>query len=149
MDPKISINRPITSPHLYFNNTKMNTKTVINLLLLVRAACVRCHGTKCPLLTAFFLFLSLRVTFLPEGVIVGFWNFEYDFKSQKNKIWGGKQIGGLPPGGLIFRFFLKKRKLLRVLEYNPMNLNITQLNLKITPFNQNITPMNLNITIYI
>ena len=24
--------------------------------MLVRAACVRCHGTKCPLLTAFFLF---------------------------------------------------------------------------------------------
>ena len=24
------------------------------LLLLVRAACVRCHATKCPLLTAFF-----------------------------------------------------------------------------------------------
>ena len=26
--------------------------------MLARAACVRCHGTKCPLLTAFFFFLS-------------------------------------------------------------------------------------------
>ena len=35
---------------------------------LVRAACVRCHGTKCPLLTALFLFLfSPTLTFLPEG----------------------------------------------------------------------------------
>ena len=25
-----------------------------SMLILVRAACVRCHGTKCPLLTAFF-----------------------------------------------------------------------------------------------
>ena len=34
-------------------------------------ACMCCHGTKCPLLTAFFLFLhsSASVTFLPEGVI--------------------------------------------------------------------------------
>ena len=39
---------------------------------LVRAACVRCHGTKCVLLTAFFFSLSAWVTFLPEGVIVGF-----------------------------------------------------------------------------
>ena len=42
------------------------------LFILVRAACVRCQGTKCPLLTAFFLFslLSAPVTFLAEGVIV-------------------------------------------------------------------------------
>ena len=40
---------------------------------LARAACVRCYGTKCPLLTAFF-FPSPTVTFLPEGVIVGFRN---------------------------------------------------------------------------
>ena len=45
-------------------------------LILVRAACVRCHETKCPLLTAFFsplsLSLSAPVPFLPEGVIVKF-----------------------------------------------------------------------------
>ena len=37
-------------------------------------ACVHCHGTKCPLLTVCFLSLSLSpcVTFLTEGVIVGF-----------------------------------------------------------------------------
>ena len=63
---------------------------------LVRAACVRCHGTKCPLLTAFFsllssLSLSPDVTFLPERVIVGVRNFAWGFNSQKNKIWGQKK----------------------------------------------------------
>jgi hypothetical protein len=35
---------------------------------LARAACVRCHGTKCTLLTALFIFLSFfcRVTFIQE-----------------------------------------------------------------------------------
>jgi hypothetical protein len=70
--------------------------------ILARAACVRCHGTKCPLLMALFLFLSSfrRVTFLPEGVIVGF-----------------KNSGGppLPPGGRFYRFLLEKtRKVLRI-----------------------------------
>ena len=44
-------------------------------LILVQAACMCCHGTKCPLLTFFLLlfFLSFaKFTFLPEGVIVGF-----------------------------------------------------------------------------
>ena len=59
---------------------------------LVQAACVRCHETKCPLLTALFLFisssfflsffLSTSLTFLPEGFIVGFWSHH------KNTIWG-------------------------------------------------------------
>ena len=31
--------------------------------VLVRAACVRCHGTKCPLLTAFFLSLLFSYTY--------------------------------------------------------------------------------------
>ena len=26
-------------------------------------------------------------TFLPEGIILGFWNFEWGFNSQENKIW--------------------------------------------------------------
>ena len=38
-------------------------------LILARAACVHCHVTKCPLLTAFFLLLLLLsspcITFLP------------------------------------------------------------------------------------
>ena len=51
---------------------------------LLRAACVRCHGTKCPL-TAFF----------SEGVIVCFWYFALGFKSQKNKIWGVKKLGDM------------------------------------------------------
>ena len=51
---------------------------------LVRAACVRCHGTKCPLLTAFVpFFLSVCITFLPEGVFVGVWNFAWAPNSQK------------------------------------------------------------------
>ena len=39
---------------------------------MVRAACVPCHGSKCPLLTVFIFFLSARVTFLQEGVNLGF-----------------------------------------------------------------------------
>ena len=42
------------------------------------------HGTKCPLLM-FFLLLSLLsawFTFLPEGILLGFWNFAWDFDSQ-------------------------------------------------------------------
>jgi hypothetical protein len=55
---------------------------------------VCCRGTKCPLLTAFF-FLSLLygiVTFLPEGVFVGFPNFAWGFKSQKKISFGVKKI---------------------------------------------------------
>ena len=43
------------------------------------------HGTKCPLLTAFFflfLLLSALVTFLPERVVLGFWNFAWAPYSQ-------------------------------------------------------------------
>ena len=48
------------------------------------SGCMRRHGTRCPLLTAFYFFLSLcRVTFLQEGVIVGFRNFAWSFKSHK------------------------------------------------------------------
>jgi hypothetical protein len=76
---------------------------------LVRAACVHSHGTKCPLLTALFLFLSSfrRLTFLPEGVIIGFQNCAWGLKSHKN-YWGTKKIGGppMPPlGGRFVRFF--------------------------------------------
>jgi hypothetical protein len=35
--------------------------------ILVRAACVRCHRTKCLLLTAFFLFLSASLNFSPRS----------------------------------------------------------------------------------
>jgi hypothetical protein len=45
------------------------------LSVFVQAACMRCHGTRRLLLTPFFLSLSLSsawVTFLPEGVIIGF-----------------------------------------------------------------------------
>ena len=51
--------------------------------ILARVACVRGHGTKCPLLIAFFLSLSEVVTFLPEGVIIRFRNITWGLKSQK------------------------------------------------------------------
>jgi hypothetical protein len=43
------------------------------------------HRTKCPLLTVFFFsfFLSAAITFLTEGVIVGFRNFAWGYKSKK------------------------------------------------------------------
>ena len=40
-----------------------------------------------------FFSLLRRVTFLPEWVIVGFRNFAWGLKSQKNKIWGKKKLG--------------------------------------------------------
>ena len=37
-----------------------------------------CHGTRCPLLMAFFFFfLSACVTLLPEGSLVGLGNFAW------------------------------------------------------------------------
>ena len=55
--------------NIYFENGQEN---VPNNQLLVRVACVCCHGTKCPLLTAFFSLSLPVVTFLRQGVIVGF-----------------------------------------------------------------------------
>ena len=62
--------------------------------MLVRATCMHCHGTKCPILTAFFLYLFLllfaSLTFLQEG----FWNLLRGFKLHKkirfwvNTNWG-------------------------------------------------------------
>ena len=50
------------------NFAQHDVYSCINILKLFRAACVRCHGTKCPLLTAFVLsLLSTRVTFLRRG----------------------------------------------------------------------------------
>ena len=63
---------------------RQNVVAILNGILLVRAACVRCHETKCPLLTAFFsILLSEVVTFLPEGVIVGFRNFAWGLSHNK------------------------------------------------------------------
>jgi hypothetical protein len=71
----------------------------------------------------FFSLLSSSpdVTFLPEGVIVGFRNFAWDFKSQLNPIWGEKKNWGsphFPSGGggddFLFIFQKKKRKALRI-----------------------------------
>ena len=75
---------------------------------------MRCHGAKFPLLTALVSLLSSfnPVTFLPEGVIVGFQNFAWGFILKKNKILGEIKFGGphLPPGGSIFFFFFENTK---------------------------------------
>ena len=55
------------------------------------SGCVRCHGNKVSTingvifssLSLLSLFSLRRVTFLPEGVIVGFQNFAWGFNSQK------------------------------------------------------------------
>jgi hypothetical protein len=62
---------------------------------------VRCHGNKVSTINGVIFLSSLslsprRVTFLPEGVIVGFQNFGWGFNSQKNKIWGEKKIRWTP-----------------------------------------------------
>ena len=79
---------------------------------------MRCHGTMCPLLTALFLFLSVAVTFLPEGVIVGFQSFAWGLSHKINKIWGKTKFGGPPPApkGVNFLGFVleKKIKVLRI-----------------------------------
>jgi hypothetical protein len=82
---------------------------------LVRAACVRCHRTKCPLLTAFFLLSSLCFTFLPEGLIVGFWSVAWGL-SHKKIGFGVKTFWGapLPSGESIFKFFFLNRKVTRI-----------------------------------
>ena len=57
----------------------------------VCAALRLCSGTKGPLFLWLFFFLfffSVPLTFPPEGVVLGLWNFEQSFKSQKNKIQG-------------------------------------------------------------
>jgi hypothetical protein len=81
------------------------------------SGCMRCHETKCPLLTEFFSLLSAIVTFLPEGDIVGFQHFAVGFNSKTkiifevNNIWGGPPA----PGWRFFRFFRgKNRKVLRI-----------------------------------
>ena len=76
----------------------------------VRSACVRCHKTKCPL-TAFFFSLSLlsaSLTFLPEGVIVGFEILHRVLRHQKYKIWDEKNC------------VFKKNKNKKCLEYPEM-----------------------------
>ena len=54
-----------------------------------------------------FFLSSPPHTFLPEGVVLGLWNFARSFKSQKNKIWGKKKLR--TPGWRFFRFFFKKK----------------------------------------
>jgi hypothetical protein len=79
-------------------------KKNLRLFCPERAACMHCYGTKCPLLTASFLFLlSPTMTVLLEGVFVGFRNFAWGFMSQKNKILGKTNyLSYLPPRWSIY-----------------------------------------------
>ena len=82
--------------------TKWTAKTKLRLYfrtsykskwnMLVRAACMHCHETKCPLLTAFFLFsLSFFLSLCP-----GYFFLKEVLSHTKNKIWGEKKFGGPP-----------------------------------------------------
>jgi hypothetical protein len=77
-------------------------------------AFIRCQGTKSPLLRALFSLSSFfcPVTFLSEGVIVGFKNFAWGFKSQQKIRFGIQKKWGTPlPPMVDFLFvFLGKRK---------------------------------------
>jgi hypothetical protein len=63
---------------------------------------------------AFFLSLlsSPDVTFLPEGVVVGFRTFAWGFDSQKNKIWVERKnlVDPPVPGRVDFLGFFQKKK---------------------------------------
>ena len=79
--------------------------------------------TKCPLLTALFFSLSSlrRVTFLPEGVIVGFRNFAWGFNSQKKRFGVEKNPGDLR---MMRKVMGKKTKLLNLLQDYTKLINI-------------------------
>jgi hypothetical protein len=55
--------------------------------------------------------MNRTLTFLQEGVIVGFQNFACGFKSQNNKIWGKTKFWGLHLPRFFF-FFRKNEKFL-------------------------------------
>ena len=83
------------------------------------SGCVRCRGSKVStingvIFSSIFSLSSLRqVTFLPEGVIVGFQNFAWGFNSQKKIRFGAKIYVGdpsCPRGGRFFRVFVGEKK---------------------------------------
>jgi hypothetical protein len=59
------------------------------------------------ILVLFFFFLSPPHTFLPEGVVLGLWNFARSFMSQNNKIGGETRFSDHPSplGGPFLVFF--------------------------------------------
>ena len=77
--------------------------TPISFFILARAACARCHITKCPILTAFFFSLSLsRSYFSPRRGYHRVPKFCMGFKVTKKKILGKTKcrapLPPLPPG---------------------------------------------------
>ena len=86
------------------------------IVLLVRAGCVRCHGTKCPLLTVFFslsFFLSFfsYTYFSPRRGNSRVPKFYVGFSvTKKIRFWVKTNLGdsSCPPGG--FDFFPVKAK---------------------------------------
>ena len=93
----------IISIHLVYSNRSDKMNIIKNdSNLLVQAKCLRCPWAlqrECSVKYfwdsfSFFFLLGHILSFLPEGVVLGFWNFAWGFKSQKNKIWDEQN---LPP----------------------------------------------------
>jgi hypothetical protein len=84
------------------------------LYILVRAACMCCHWTKCPLLTVWFLLLlSFRQGyFSPRRVYRRVLKFCMGFQGTKKEEFGWKQIWGTPCPNVLVLFL--KRKVLRI-----------------------------------
>ena len=77
---------------MFFFNTLAPLKqretltSICSILKIGPSDCVRCHGNKVSTINGVIFSLSLslrRVTFLPEGDIVGFQNFAWGLNSQK------------------------------------------------------------------
>ena len=66
-------------------------------LMLVRAACMRCHGTKCPLFTLFFSLSLPPLLFSHKWAEI----LRRVLTHKINKIWGEKKTIGGPPWGSI------------------------------------------------
>ena len=103
--------------------------------ILAQAACVRCHGTKCPLLMAlfsFFLSLSPLGYFSPRRSYHRVLKFAWGFGSHKNKILIFKKFGPphSPPWGRLFRgggVFRKNEKCLESPEMARTLIRIDQI----------------------
>ena len=86
---------------------------ILQSLLLVRAACVRCHGTKCPLLMALFSlsflsFFTPLLLFSQKELSKGSEILCGVLSHKKKNIWGKTKIGTppYPSGGAFFSICL-------------------------------------------
>ena len=109
-----------TITHMKKRRTRLHG-AVTQPLFLVRAACVRCHGTKCPLFMAFFSlsFFSLRLLLFSQKELSKGSEILCGLLSHtKNKICGNNKFGGppLPPWSIFLGVFFsgKKRNVSRI-----------------------------------